>query len=561
MSELDEQFFWGDEQGAVDQALEVMRRDQIVKRIWEKDYTVWSDSPEEIVNRLGWLDIAGRTLASQGELIGLRDALKAEGYTCVLLLGMGGSSLAPDVFSRVFGPVEDGLELEVLDSTDADAVKEAAAHVVYGSTLFVVATKSGGTAETLSFFKYFYNNTVSALGEEKAGRQFVAITDSGSKLDKLAETLSFRKTFRNDPNIGGRYSALSYFGMVAAALIGMDLERYLKQASRMAEQCRSEADNPGARLGTVMGVLANQGRDKLTFIPSPTLRPFADWLEQLLAESTGKQGKGILPVAGEAVGKPKDYGSDRLFAYLRLDGEDDYDEAVGALIAAGQPVVRYDLGDRYDLAGQMFLWEFATAVAGYHLQINAFNQPNVEAAKEAARQMIKAYTDTGKLPEVEAAIIDGTMRVIGSTSAKTPKAALRDFLAQGQPGDYVALQAYIQMSPDNEKVLHKMQQSIRDNTGLATTLGFGPRFLHSTGQFHKGGPNTGLFVQIVSHNPEDVDIPDEPGSDASAMPFGVLKNAQVLGDRQALLDAGRRVITFDVDNDVEGGLKQLSNAI
>jgi hypothetical protein len=341
----------------------------------------------------------------------------------------------------------------------------------------------------------------------------------------------------------------------------MDLERYLKRASLMADSCQSNSDNPGARLGTVMGVLARQGCDKVTFVTSPTLQPFADWLEQLIAESTGKQGKGIVPVAGEAVGRPKVYGSDRLFAYLRLDGEDNYDDAVEALIKAGQPVVRYDLRDRYDLAGQMFLWEMATAVAGYHLQINPFNQPNVEAAKKAARQMIEAYTETGQLPKVEAAIIDGTMRVIGSTSARTPKAALRDFLAQGQPGDYVALQAYIQMSPAHQEILRKMQQSIRDETKLATTLGFGPRFLHSTGQLHKGGANNGLFVQIVSHNPADVNIPDEAESDESAMSFGVLKNAQALGDRQALLDAGRRVITFDVDNDVEEGLKRLSNAV
>jgi transaldolase/glucose-6-phosphate isomerase len=311
----------------------------------------------------------------------------------------------------------------------------------------------------------------------------------------------------------------------------------------------------------VMGVLANQGRDKVTFITSPTLRPYADWAEQLIAESTGKQGKGIVPVAGEGIGKPKVYGSDRLFAYLHLDGEDDLDDEVEALIKVGQPVVRYDLRDRYDLAGQMFLWEMATAVAGYHLHINPFNQPNVEAAKKAARKMIAAYTETGKLPGVEASITDGTMRVIGSTRAHTPRAALRNFLDQGQPGDYVALQAYIQMNSDNEAVLRDMQQRIRDETGLATTLGFGPRFLHSTGQLHKGGANTGLFVQIVSQNPADVAIPDEPGSDASAMPFDVLKNAQVLGDREALLEAGRRVITFDIGNDVAGNLKRLSNAV
>jgi hypothetical protein len=457
--------------------------------------------------------------------------------------------------------VEEGLSLEILDSTDADAVRDTASRVVYGSTLFIVATKSGGTAETLSFFKYFYNNTVDALGQEKAGAQFVAITDAGSKLDKLAEELKFRETFRNDPDIGGRYSALSYFGMMVATLTGLDLERYLGEAIQMEKLCAAETDNPAARLGTVMGVLARQGRDKVTLITSPTIRPYADWVEQLIAESTGKQGTGILPVVGEAVGKPNVYGQDRLFAYLKLAGEDDLDEAVQALREAGQPVVSYQLQDLYELGGQMYLWEMATAIAGYYLGINPFNQPNVESAKKAARKMIDAYASEGKLPEVKVSIEEGPIRVIGETEAKTVKAALREFLDQGKPGDYVAIQAYVHMDAANEEALRSMQKLIRNRTGLATTLGFGPRFLHSTGQLHKGDGGNGLFVQIVSHNPADVDIPDEPGSDASAMPFGVLKNAQALGDREALLAVNRRVLTFNLDNEVEEGLKKLAGAV
>lgn len=561
MSTLGETMTLQGYQSAIDDALRMLRDDRIVPRIWEKDYTVWGDSPDEITSRLGWLDIAGRTLADNDRLYKLRDALKEEGYLRAVLLGMGGSSLAPDVFSRVFGPVEDGLSLEILDSTDADAVRDTASRVVYGSTLFIVSTKSGGTAETLSFLKYFYNNALDALGPDKAGEQFVAITDEGSKLDKLAQELEFRQTFLNDPDIGGRYSALSYFGMVTAALTGLDLDRYLEQAVQMEKLCAAETDNPAARLGAVMGVLARQGRDKVTLLTSPTLRPFADWVEQLIAESTGKQGKGILPVVGEAVGKPKVYGEDRLFAYLKLAGEDDLDEAVQALREAGQPVVSYQLQDRYEIAGQMYLWEMATAIAGYYLDINPFDQPDVESAKKAARKMIDAYAREGRLPEVVVSLEEGQIRMIGDTQAKTVKTALRDFLDQGQPGDYVAIQAYLHMDAANEEALRTIQKLIRNRTGLATTLGFGPRFLHSTGQLHKGDAGNGLFVQIVSHNPTDVDIPDEPGSDASSMPFGVLKNAQALGDREALLSVNRRVLTFDLDNAVEAGLKKLVGAV
>jgi transaldolase/glucose-6-phosphate isomerase len=544
-------------QAGVDAALEEMTADRIVDRIWERDYTVWKAEPAEITNRLGWLNIAEAMLEQRHRLQDLVDSVRNDRFTDVLLLGMGGSSLAPEVFSNVFGgQIDDMPRLAVLDSTDPGAVLAQAGRLDPARTLFVVATKSGGTAETLSFFKYFYNWTAAALGIDRAGEHFIAITDPGSKLEGLAARFKFRATFLNDSDIGGRYSALSYFGLVPAALVGVDIETLLGQALAMACNCQTcncvvYGDNYGAWLGVVLGELYSAGRDKVTFITSPMLGNLSDWVEQLVAESTGKEGKGILPVVGEPLGPPQVYGDDRLFVYLRLDGDefslDEQDAAVQALEDAGQPVVRLRLRDLYDLGEQFFLWEMATAVAGYRLGINPFDQPNVEAAKVLAREAVAAYSETGTLP--------------GDEPAPLTRAALAGFLAQAQGGDYVSIQAWVQPSAEVDAALRALRTRVRDRLWLATTVGYGPRFLHSTGQLHKGDGGNGLFIQLTADDPRDVPIPDGAGQPGSSMSFGVLKMAQALGDKQALLGAGRRVIRFHLGDDVVGGIELLAEAL
>lgn len=535
-------------QGAVDEALQEIRREAILKRIWAHDHTVWKPDPDEISNRLGWLHIAGVMEAQIGRLQAFADTVRGDGYTDVLLLGMGGSSLAPEVFARTFGAESDGLDFQVLDSTDADAVQAQAERLEPAKTLFIVATKSGGTVETLSFFKYFYNRVADAVGTAAAGAHFAAITDPGSKLEAIGALYNFREIFLNDPNIGGRYSALSYFGLVPAALVGVDLAALLARAQTAACNadgcnCPVEGDNLSGRLGAIMGELAKAGRDKVTIIASPKLASFGDWVEQLIAESTGKDGKGILPVVGEPVGSEEDYGDDRLFVYLRLAGDSTHDDGIHDLAAAGHPVITLHLRDAYDLGGQFFLWEMATAVAGYRLGIQPFDQPNVEAAKVLARQMVAEYMEKGELP-------------VGECAPVTAE-SLRDFLAQARPGDYIALQAYVQPTPETDAALLKLRTALRDAHKLATTVGYGPRFLHSTGQLHKGDRGNGLFIQFTSDPAATVPIPDEAGQAGSTMTFNVLKLAQALGDAQALRQANRRVIRFHLGRDVVGGLRKL----
>jgi transaldolase / glucose-6-phosphate isomerase len=521
-----------------------LRDEQIMHRIWSGDHTVWKPEPTEISNRLGWLNIADRMKNEIQRLHLLADRARKEGFTNVLLLGMGGSSLAPEVMARTLGIADGYLDLDVLDSTDPGAVLAYRDQLDPAKTLFIVATKSGGTAETLSFFKFFYNHVAEKLGKDAAGEHFIAITDPGSKLESIADRYHFRATFLNDPNIGGRYSALSFFGLIPAALMGVDLTKLLERAQQMAancdaKNCPSKGDNNGGRIGSMIGTLAQAGRDKLTFITSDAFVSFGDWVEQLIAESTGKESKGILPVVGEPMVDPTGYSDDRVFVYLRLD--DRHDAQVQALIDTGHPVIRVALDDVYDLGGQFFLWEMATAVAGYVLQINPFDQPNVEAAKKLARAMIAEYEQTGKLPEVEA--------------AANPADALRQFV--NEDGDYIALQAYIQPTAEVEAALQALRLKLLQSTHKATTPGFGPRFLHSTGQLHKGDAGNGLFVQFTADMPTDADIPDEAGEPDSAMSFGTLKMAQALGDRQALLDAGRQVLRIDLGSDPVKALKSL----
>jgi glucose-6-phosphate isomerase len=552
----------GPGQQAVDQAVANIRQNRIIQRILAHDHTVWKPEPAEITNRLGWLDIAERMKAEISRLHSFAESVCKVGYTHALLLGMGGSSLAPELFRKTFGVTTDFLDVSVLDSTDPGAVLRFTRTLQMSKTLIIVATKSGGTVETLSGFKYFYNRFSAELGEKAVGDHFVAITDPGSSLIDLGVKYHFRQTFLNDPNIGGRYSALSLFGLVPAALLGVDLNALLNNATMMAAACQTEDDNPAAWLGAAMGELAKAGRDKLTFITSATIASFGDWAEQLVAESTGKQAKGILPVVGETVGSPDVYGPDRLFVHLRLKNDAANDAAVQKLRDAGHPVIRIDLDNVYDLAGQFFLWELATAVAGARLGINPFDQPNVEAAKILAREMVAAYLKAGSLPPQQPTLTGNGVEVFAQTgfAAKDAAAALTEVIGQAQTGAYLALQAYVESTPETEALLQQIRINLRYSSKLATTLGYGPRFLHSTGQLHKGDAGKGIFIQFTANDAEDTPIPDDAGNEASRMSFGVLKLAQALGDGQALRDGGRQVIRLHL-TDLKTGLMKLAEKL
>lgn len=546
----------GDAQATVDEGLNDLVRQKVICRIWSHDHTVWQPDPAEITNRLGWLHIVENMTDKVARLEEFTRRAVADGFTHALLLGMGGSSLAPELFQKTLGRASRPagapypyLELVVLDTTDADAVRAAESALDLTKTLVIVATKSGGTVETLSAFKYFYNRLLERVGPDTVGGHFVGITDPGSKIAVMAERYQFRDLFLNDPNIGGRYSALSYFGLAPAALVGVDIAELLERAgvaAANARLCHAEAigDNHAAQLGATLGRLALAGRDKVTIITSPILASFGDWAEQLIAESTGKEGKGIVPVVGEPPATPETYGSDRLFVQLRLEGDRSGDTFADAMAQAGHPLVTIRLSDVYDIGGQFFVWEMATAVASYFLGINPFDQPNVEAAKVKAREIVAEYGTRGILPAGDFAPLE--------------PAALRAFLDHAQPGDYVAIQAYAQATPATNEALQALRQVIHLRTGLATTVGYGPRFLHSTGQLHKGDGGRGLFIQFVSDAQEDVRIPDEAGQSAAGMTFNVLKRAQALGDARALRDARRRVIAFELGTEPAAAIERLA---
>jgi len=548
---------------SVDKVMADLEAEGIVARIWDHDYTVWKSEPTDISDRLGWLHIAQVMKQNTCYTKAVTDAVRADGYTHALLLGMGGSSLAPEVFRKTFGVKDGYLDLAVLDSTDPGAVLAHAKRLEMERTLFIVATKSGSTVETLSLFKFFYNRMVDAVGIERAGKHFIAITDPGSGLADLAKRYGFRETFLNDSTIGGRYSALSYFGLVPAMMVGVDVGSLLDRATDMMDSCKS--GNTGARLGAIMGALAVSGRDKVTLIASPPISAFGAWVEQLIAESTGKEGAGILPVDGEELGQSKVYGQDRLFVYLRLDGDDTYDNAIQVLRDEDQPVVQIGLRDLYDVGGEFFRWELATAVAGYILGINPFDQPNVESAKKLAGDMLSDYKEKGMLPELTPRLVKDGITVYDDISEDSLEGVLGSFLKRGKPGGYIAIQAYVQPTQETSVALQQLRMSLRDHSKLATTVGYGPRFLHSTGQMHKGDGGNGLFIQLTADDQEyDWEyacIPDEAGSPASCISFGVLKAAQALGDRQALLNVGRKVIRFHLGRDVTGGLSKLMESL
>ena len=566
MSNLTESINLGSYKALIDEAMADIKQNRIVARIWEKDYTVWKPDPNEISNRLGWLDSPKEMLGKLGEINLLSEEVRCDAYTQALLLGMGGSSLAPEVFRKTFGVREGYLDVNVLDSTDPGAVLAYAERFDANKTLFIVSTKSGGTVETFSFMKYFYNIVAEALGVEQAGRHFIAITDPGSKLADLAEMYHFRKAYLNNSDIGGRYSALSYFGLVPAALIGMDIRDFIDRAIQAADQeyvsgRPGAAISTGAFLGAVLGKLANAGRDKVTFVFSPRIASFGDWLEQLIAESTGKEGKGIVPIVGEHLTDADVYGDDRVFVYLHMKGDEVENIKLSSLEKAGHPVLRLRISDSYDLGGQCFLWEMATAVAGYCLGVNPFDQPDVEAAKVIARKMLAQYMEKRGSPEEAPALSGQGIDVFGDIKAGRPTEVLTAFVSQARPRAYVAIQAYIKPTTETDAALQSLRRRLLNRFHLATTVGYGPRFLHSTGQLHKGDSGRGLFIQFTADDLWDTPVPDEMVLRDSTITFGVLKKAQAFGDRQALINAGRPVIRFHLGSDIVGGLKVLTEAL
>ncbi|MCC7207924.1 MAG: bifunctional transaldolase/phosoglucose isomerase [Anaerolineae bacterium] len=554
----------GAHQDAVDKALAALDANDIPARIWLKDHTVWRNDPAEVANRLGWLDSPLNMVKHLPTIADFADEALADGYVAAIVLGMGGSSLAPELFARTFGVSTAFMEVVVLDSTDADRVGEIAARFDPARTLYIVSSKSGGTAETSSFFKFFYNRVVEAVGEAEAGQHFIAITDPGSGLVDLGEKYHFRHVFLNDSNIGGRYSALTFFGLVPAALDGTNVSLLLTRGAQMADWCGpalSAFDNAGAWLGAILGALAAAGKDKLTFFISHSIASFGDWVEQLIAESTGKDGKGILPVVGEPVARVDTYGDDRVFVYLQTAGDSTYDSAMYDLIKQGRPVIWLRLKDTYDVGAQFFLWEYAVAVAGRVMGIQPFDQPNVESAKVQARKMIAAYKESGAFPAQTAALTDGGITVYGNVQAANAGEALLRFFDAAQDGDYIALQAYVNPTKEVDEALQDLRLKLRNVSRLATTVGYGPRFLHSTGQLHKGDRGNGLFVILTSDAAHDLPIPDEAGAPDAALTFNALKTAQALGDQQALLDVGRRVIRFHLGADVVAGIRRLTDAV
>ncbi|MCC6254594.1 MAG: glucose-6-phosphate isomerase [Ignavibacteriaceae bacterium] len=538
-----------------DAVIKKLKDEKVIDRIWKKDFTVWNNDPTEISNRLGWLDSVEVTSRSLNEINHFVDEVKVAGYTNVLLMGMGGSSLAPEVFRLTFGVKEGYLDLAVLDSTHPEVVMDYAKKLNPAKTLYIVSTKSGGTVETISFMKFFYNYALHILGKEEVGKHFAAITDPGSGLQKIAEGLNFRKIFLNDPNIGGRFSALSLFGIVPAALIGVDVEKILSIAKDETINCKKTgkdiSENTAAIIGAIIGTLGQKGIDKLTYIISPNISFFGAWVEQLIAESTGKIGKGILPVDLESIEAPEFYSDDRLFVYLKLKNDNTYSDKVEKLKSAGFPILEFEIENIYELGKEFFSWEFATVIAGWLMKIQPFDQPNVEQAKVVAKQMMNDYQQKGKLPELNAIVEEKGIKVYGDFKVKTVNEVLHTFLADCKGGkNYVTIQAYLVPDKNTTEALQKLRTSIQKKYKAATTLGFGPRFLHSTGQLHKGDAGNGYFIQFVSDIKEDIPIPENPGTESTSITFGILIKAQALGDRQALLANKRKVITIDLGSDV-----------
>jgi transaldolase/glucose-6-phosphate isomerase len=545
--------------------LEEWRKEGKVRRLWAGDASLWTATDE--AQWLGWLTIVDQQLKQVADLDAFAADIKRGDFTDALLLGMGGSSLGAEVLAESFGSRPGFPRLQIVDSTDTAQIRRIEQSIDPTRTLFIVSSKSGSTLEPNIFKQYFYDRARAASGEAVAATHFVAITDPGSALEKLAHLEKFRAVRHGVATIGGRYSVLSDFGMVPAAAIGVDTRTFLNRAAEMVRSCSASAppvENPGVLLGAILGTAARQGRDKLTVIASPGIASLGAWLEQLLAESTGKLGRGIIPVDAEPVGTPAVYGQDRLFIYLRLgsDQDQEHESAVAVLEAAGQPLIRIVVSEAMQLGQEFFRWEMATAVAGAMIGINPFDQPDVEASKVKTRELTDAFEKTGALPqEKPALIVDGIAVFADPANAavlsgvETLAGALKAHLGRAGAGDYVALLAYIDRSPAHVELLQRMRRMIRDRTRTATCVGFGPRFLHSTGQAYKGGPNSGVFLQITAEPAEDVPVPGQSYS------FGVVEAAQARGDFDVLAERGRRLLRIHLPRNVDAGLQALTRAM
>lgn len=562
-------FSVGSSDKAVRAALDDLQAKDFVRGLWAKDPALWHEAPAHqaiIRNALGWLTVSEEQIRDISRLQAFAGEVKAAGFTHILLLGMGGSSLCPEVFRMTFGVIPGYPELHVLDSTVPSQVRSFEERVDLERTLCIVASKSGSTTEPLVFQKYFFERMRRVRGD-RAGENFIAITDPGSLLENLARELRFRKIFPGTPDIGGRYAALSNFGTVPATAMGVDVEALLHRAERMRQGCASTVpapDNPGITLGVVLATLAKAGRDKVTFVISPAISDLGAWLEQLIAESTGKEGKGLIPVDDEPLGEARVYGNDRVFMYIRYkDGAvPEQDSMVDALQSAGHPVVRIDCTSLLNLGQEFFRWELATATAGSLLGVNAFDQPNVQESKEFTKFYLEEFKKNGRLPEESPVMTDGDVRIFTDDAnqqalkgASSVVQAVAAHLSRVQTGDYVAINAYLERTPVVHEALRRIRTLIRDAKRVATTLGYGPRFLHSTGQLHKGGPNSGVFLQVTADQSEDLDIPNEPYS------FGTLVTAQALGDMKSLCSRNRRVLRIHLGSDVEAGLRRILQAV
>jgi glucose-6-phosphate isomerase len=542
--------------------LKELEKTDFCARLWRKDPALWKMEPDQqkiIVNSLGWLDSPVKIRVSAGGLSEFAADLKKAGFRHALIMGMGGSSLAPLVFSQTFGRHAPGLPLTVLDTTDPANVIRLERSLPLANTFFIEASKSGSTVESRSFGEYFFGR-VKSIKANRAGENFAVITDPGSMLERLAAERSYRKIFLNYADIGGRYSALSFFGLAPAALMGIDLNELLLRASKMMNQCRIAkplSENPGVALGAAIGVLASGGRDKLTFILPEPISTFGMWLEQLIAESTGKEGTGVVPVSGEPVEGPECYGEDRLFVELRIRNEpDEAQEAkADALRKAGCPVITIHMRDRLDLGEQFFLWEIATATAGALLRINPFDQPNVQESKEFTAKILDEVRKEGRVPEAEMELRHGPLSLYLAGGASSVPQALSFFFRQASKKDYFAILAYLTENETNESGLRRLRLLVRDRVRVATTIGYGPRYLHSTGQLHKGGTNEGLFLLLTSDSAEDAVIPGQPYA------FGMLRRAQALGDFEALRKHRRRVLRVHLGGDASAGLAALEEVI
>jgi len=551
-------------EGRVKACLGDWKKNDKVRRLWQRDASIWTGSDEG--QWLGWLDITEKQLAQLDVFKKAAADVKKAKFKHALLLGMGGSSLCPEVLRMTFGKIKGFPTLHVLDSTDPAQIKAIEAQVDLKSTICIVSSKSGSTLEPNIYKQYFFEQIKKKVGPKEVGNRFIAITDPGSKMQQVAEADKFRHIFFGVPSIGGRYSALSNFGMIPGAIMGVDVAKFLKNTQEMVKACGAAiaADkNPGVLLGAILGTAANEGLDKLTITSSPGIHDLGAWLEQLIAESTGKQGKGIIPVDREKLAKPEAYGSDRVFAYLRLETKPNkkQDAAVAALEKDGLPVVRISVKNTYNLGQEFFRWEIATAVAGAIIGINAFNQPDVEASKIETKKLTSEYETTGKLPpespllETEGIKLYADERNTAALkNSRTLADALKFHLDRINANDYFGVLAYITMNEQNEDALQAIRHLVRDDKKAATVLGFGPRFLHSTGQAYKGGPNTGVFLQITCDDKVDLPVPGQKYS------FGVVKAAQARGDFAVLAERGRRALRVHIGKNVKADLAKLAKA-